>query len=448
MHWRRSGFILGTLILTFLYTLVPWEWSFIDDSNLRMRAEDFNSQFGLLGGIWESLKYYALNDHGWGIFRPAFWMYESIVYLFSPKIVYSLRFLMLLGMIHTSVEIMSEYESQKRRWLQLFAAVLILSNAALYWGLSFPSLQEYSGCFFATIGLWFALRKHSFWIPVVFYFVAACFKNPFLWLVFAHGIAHLIFDRKNLFSKILVLVVSGSTLLLMFGWARQGSYTSGYSWSHISAIITTLKESLKPLFYLTVFLLSFLLVFRVKFQVRDMTLRDLIVLGWVGAGLIYFLQLLPWSASGYYFMGPYHLISVGLFVFLADRIADYYHHKMKIYLGLTIGISLAVFCVSRGFWKVYSRNAFVVELRDWALNLPLEGRVLAINYPEPADRFYQLMQLRTARRWNNQVKYVVSGQSFPSDLNYYIVMTENKSPIPDSLAVEKLLTWGVILKAQ
>src|SRR4051794_18366415 len=84
----RSGWLWGCLTgsaaLALTWLAVPSEWSFIDDPGLKLGISSSIHRYGSLGGVMHRIAALATDDRGWGLFRPAYWVYGTVFYLLQP----------------------------------------------------------------------------------------------------------------------------------------------------------------------------------------------------------------------------------------------------------------------------------------------------------------------------------------------------------------------------
>jgi hypothetical protein len=275
-----------------------------------------------------------------------------------------------------------------------WAACLLLVNSHLYQGLSFLSLQELTGACFVALGL--AIRAPGWrglcWVA------AAWMKAPFAWLLIAYAVWLAV--RRDTRWKGLALGAAGAgTVLLAALASRRGTYTSGYTLS-VERAVSSMQTAL-PLFgWVAVVAVLGLLMLRV--DVRRLGWRDPLALVFTAGGLGYLVTLLPWGVQAYYGGPVVWMLSVAgiRLVATAPRREPSLRQPMTALLA-----ALVVLAAGRMVWIMggvqYDRNASVVGLRDWALELPRSGVVIGVNGPEAALRLGEIMRLRDPR-WDNE----------------------------------------------
>ncbi len=405
----------------------------MDDMQYVLRCQDFTKRFGLWRGILENFSSHLEGDRSWGLFRPAYSFYSSTVYLLAPNVVYFMRFLTFSGIFVFSLLFVQNIADRAGKPpARLYYGLLILALLAihsLYDGLGFISLQEPSGLCLAACGLYlFASARPGAtpWFAALCFLFAAWFKTPFIWLLLGAGVFNVLVLKKRLLGLLSVLAAL-TNIAVAASFARSGGYTA-----HFTALKPGLMRETLIHFageFAVPALISLLaLAAGLRYRRREFFSGDRYAALVGGTGALYLVNLLPWGSPNYHMGPPAYLLTLGLFIFLAPRF-EFRPGRSGLVAGATV-LGLAV--CGHGFWKCLARDQTIQALRDWALALPQDGAVLALNGPESSGRFRELLTLRSHGKWNSPVvELPASGEgSFeggapsPHSPAYYIVFSD------------------------
>lgn len=409
----RHTFLLAPVILWLVW---PWEWSLVDDTSLVLEVQRAINTHGVFQGILFRWHEMMGDDHNWGLFRPGWWTLASTIYALPVYIAYTLRMLMVMGAVYFPLTTISSRE------LRVWFLAILLCNRPMYLGLVHISLQEIPGMFFSGLGLSLFVKAkstRSILLSLLCILFAGWFKAPFLWILLLIS-AYLLFTKRTALSLV-AATTALTNLVIVVLWAKQGSYTSRITELQWSNILVSLGQFFRPASY-TAVALGLLVISVGKEQVLKNLKQNMIFLIYALGGGIYFLNLLPWAAHGYYFGPPLYLIAVGVAGHILTTIdSDSVEIRSSRFKVLTF--LLALFVAMKGMFQVYYKNADVVTLRDWALTIPQERVTLGINGSEAASKFSLLMSLRTNGKWRNTVVPLMESDTTPKP-DYYIVFDD------------------------
>ncbi len=355
--WLYPIVAVSTLALIVLWLLIPWEWAPVDDPGqvILLGREILNS--GRLAGTLERLEQLASGDVRWGLFRPAYWIYQVGTYQLPVTLAHVLRLLMTLAALLGPVLYFRRAgASSLRLWLAL---LLMLAGAStLYQGLFLVSLQELSGAAFIGLGLMSARS----WPRIFLWLVASLFKSPFSWILIGYAIyLWRRGDRKRgLASGVLGISVLATSAL----WARNGEYSSSYRlnpfdpamWENFSRLVEPMNA----------LLLVSVVWWLIATNGRLARKSDWVVflIGWAG----YTLQMIPWGVTAYY-MGP---ISYLFAIFLASTLTDATSlDKRQIFVGMIMPIFVAFWLVRVTLNLGFEINSVMVDAKQCLA--PLSG---------------------------------------------------------------------------
>lgn len=397
----------------------------MDDPGIRKTLLASMKEHGL-SGIFHHMANMAVGDKAWGLFRPAYWVYASTFYLLSPKAAYGLRLIFFIVIMMGPLYLIdSHLKSFKYKNLFLWlTGFVLLANGPLYSGLSFVSLQEFTGCFVISLALFaFSGNPASILIPI-FFIIAALLKAPFVWMVLLLGIS-LIFQKRYLQGG-LTFIAGSLSLAVISSWVKQGLYTQRFE-INLDLILTSLKGALLPFGLVGLCLLLMLVIWQKNISIKNpkaTALEPFCQLGLVlfFSGLLYFGNLLPWGAVGYYYGAPLYMITVGSCMVLASFLKTD-NQLNQIFKPLTAFIVLAgILVCGRGFYKTLYRDFTIRQITQWAQKLPNENLRIGINMSEGAKRLEDLMEIRTQNQWQNKMVYSLNPDK--DQLDYYILVKE------------------------
>jgi hypothetical protein len=188
-HRRRAAVVALVVLVGVSLVVVarlPWEWSLIDDSGLVDLVGARVSDKGAVGGFTSSVGDLYRTDVDWGLFRPAYWVYVAAFYQLPVGPAHAGRVAMLLCAFAGAVAaVVNGAIGSRRIALGVWTMLAIAANGSLFMGVWYPSLQELSALCFVGLGL---LARRRTWLLVACWVVAAWFKSPFAWLLFAYGL--------------------------------------------------------------------------------------------------------------------------------------------------------------------------------------------------------------------------------------------------------------------
>ena len=382
--WIRVAVVTVAALIVFgfawWYVSLPWEWSNIDDPGFVLSLESETSRNGFLGyltHVWFMIDI----DLTWGLFRPSYWLYPSLVYGFPIGIAHLIRLALLL------LAIIGPVVAFRRRGADITTLVMgttliIISGRFLFEGLFFVSLQELSGAAFVGIGL----MVRSSGGRIAAWTVAAWFKSPFSWLLVGEAVALWIEGKRR------QAVVSGSiglgTLVTAYVFARTGSYTSGYSLDY-GALWRAWNNVPRLLELGTAFTFVALLWWLITTSTRLRMDRMSAVLGfgWLG----YTAHLLPWGVTGNYAAASNFLLATFLFSLLTS---NYTMRPLQRTLALSLPIVLATITLTWIARDIYERNVTARGITDCAVTMGNSNVLVSPRFgPEALVRIDEKLQI-------------------------------------------------------
>jgi hypothetical protein len=411
---RAYVLLLGAvLIVLVLIALAPWEWSFIDDGNMLTILHGQQKAYGTLPGIPGDAYDWFRRDLTWGLFRPAFWVYAGTFYLLPVGPAHALRFAMLFAAVGgPMVAIARGFAGRARTAMVAWTGAAMLSNAGLYTGIWYPSLQELSGLAFVGLGL----SSKRTWPRLVCWLIAAWFKSPFAWLLLAYGL--LLFRRRETrLPGAIAAALAAGTVLAASVMARGGQYTSAVSYS-LSNVERNLGTACGTLGGALIVVVAGLLVLRPRLELDAEPTATALLVG--GAG--YVVNLLVWKTDGYYSSPYVYLITAGLMLSVREfGVLD----RRRLLAGLLTPVLVTGYFLAAAVHTGRSNIGTVIGLRDCVLNLP-EGSVIGYNRQEAWIRLDYIVREHRPQ-WTGQVVMVEPnettgfGRSGPgTHLNYVI----------------------------
>jgi hypothetical protein len=261
-------------------------------------------------------------------------------------------------------------------------------------------------------------------------------KTPFVWLFLAWGV-HLILVRRTKLGAT-VLAVGAATVILAAICARRGTYSETFVVS-ADKIEMSLHSSIS-LFYWPV-LVGVLCLIALRPRLSTVNWRDSLALMFAFGGALYMANLLPWGSLDVYYGSPViwmlsaaavRLISTaelrgwsGGFRFVAPA-------------ALVVAVLATGYLVHKIAIAQLHRNQAVVNMRDFALGLPDNRPVVAINGPEAAERLQQIVQFHRPD-WGGSVIYVDAAEATVHP-DYYIKILDEGN-VNSRLAVNPVHVW-------
>jgi len=393
-HWIRVVIVTVAALIVFgvvwWYVSLPWEWSNIDDPGFVLSLESEISQNGFLGYLTHV--WFMINvDLTWGLFRPSYWLYPSLVYGFPIGIAHLIRLALLL------LAIVGPIVAFRRRGADITTLVMgttliVISGRFLFEGLFFVSLQELSGAAFVGIGL--IVKSNGGRITA--WTVAAWFKSPFSWLLVGEAVALWIEGKRR------QAVVSGSiglgTLVTAYVFARTGSYTSGYSLDY-GALWRAWNNVPRLLELGTAFTFVALLWWLITTSTRLRMDRRSAVLGfgWLG----YTAHLLPWGVTGNYAAAISYLLALFLFSLLTSPQSANLGRKS---LALALPVLLAMLSLNWYARDLHERNATAKGITQCILTSSSDSVFISQGFGiEAVRRVEEKVRLRD-EKWNGSVR--------------------------------------------
>jgi hypothetical protein len=394
--WIAAGVCVVVLVL---WMLLPWEWSTIDEPGHVLALRQYVEQQGIVGGVWQSAWDQFQGALSGGVFKPAHWVYSSILYILPISVAHGIRFLMLATAMAGPLVYLHRRGSTKPN--MAFSVLLLVAGcSALYVGLTFMSLQELSGAAFIGLGLMF----HRTLPRILLWTIAACFKSPFAWLLIGYSVP--LWRRGQRRMSIASLLTGLTALTLATLMARNGYYTTQVFRSTAGLINDSLLGNGPKLFEWPALLIlgSFLWwwVFtrtRLRFDAEALAFA----IGLIG----YSATLLLWSISGYY-MGPVlYLLAICLLSLLGKlRILPLW----RLALALAVPLLVAGWVLAGALATGVKTNLALSGTRDCLLQIHpaphvlSSGNLIYLDTPEAADRFTQIMELRDPG-WQGTIEY-------------------------------------------
>jgi len=375
--------VLLIIAFTWWYATLPWEWSDIDDPGFVLSLESATAENGLLGyltHIWLMIDF----DLTWGLFRPSYWLYPSIVYGFPIGIAHLIRLALLL------VAIIGPVVAFRRRGadtttLIMGVTLIIISGRFLFEGLFFVSLQELSGAAFVGIGL--MLKSTSGRIAA--WTAAAWFKSPFSWLLIAEAVALWIEGKRR--QAVLSGGLGLGTLVTAYIFARSGSYTSGYSLDY-GAVWRAWNNVPRLLELGTALTFVAILWWLIATSTRLRLDRTSTVLGsgWLG----YTAQLLPWGVTGNYIAALNYLLAVFLFALLTNNNSMNFWKRIT---AVSLPLVLAAITLSWTVRDLYERNTSAREITDCIVEVGTQHVAVSPRFgPEAVVRIREKLQIASS----------------------------------------------------
>ena len=423
-RWLVPVVTVGLAAVLVFWALLPWEWSMIDDPGLVLPLRDRIDEHGFLGGLVAHVGTMFSFDRDWSLFRPAHWVYPSLVYWLPIGLAHVLRLVMF------GVAIAGPLVALRRRgaaWstVAAAAAVLIAGSLTLMLGLFYVSLQELSGAAFVGLGL---LLRGRYARPLA-WLIAAWFKSPFAWLLIGEALAEWRTGSRR--RAFVVGGVGGATLLTAGLMAARGSYTGRYLedadfWSIVAGSLGELTGAivLLPVGAWCAWLLAS--------RSRPRWGRDstVFVVGFVG----YLVQMLPWSLSGYYSGGVIYVMSLLLISLMPDPRPAAATRRL---VELVVPTVLALSAVYATFGYGFRANTQWREVTACLLRNPSDLVVVGREFPyENHWRIANNVQIRDPE-WQGRVE---SEQDVPlgSVSVGSLLLVEQATTLPSGMAVEQV----------
>lgn len=424
--WRVSNpKILVPAIIVVISVLwavvIPWTWSTIDDPMFVIGIQDSLLTSNYLTVVWNQFAGAVIGEPAWGVFRPSYWVYQSVVYVFPIDVIHGMRMAMFLVAIAGSLVFIRRRGASGKQ--VIFAAALLgIAAAPLSMGLIFLSLQELSGAAFVGLGLMVSSpRKRT-----VMWVIAAWFKSPFAWLLLGYSIILWRTGRKKL-----ALVNAGFgavTLLVAVYFSRIGSYTAPRSRDSLWAIMDAFYTNMFKVFETPTALLLAVLVWWLLWTNSRIRFRPMAIvfgIGWLG----YTTQMTQWEVTSYYF-GPILLLLGAVLVLSLSSGKNI--SNPRFIAGISLALVILVIQTGGAIRNGLSTNGALISATECLQEIgsksyALAGEMHAVVTIEGADRIVQLVQLKD-RSWDGQILFE-DGSGVPLESSEYaIVFGKQESP--------------------
>ena len=409
-------------VLLIAWMCLPWEWSTIDDPghvvSIRDNISDLGAARGLLRYVYDQFE----TDLAWGLFRPSYWLYPSLVYWLPPWAVHGIRLAMLGIAIAGPVYFL--YRRGSRGASLAFATlILIASSAALARGLFFLSLQELSGA--AFIGLGFAVRRTP--LRTVSWLVAAWFKSPFSWILIGHSIE--LWRRGERRTALVNGALGIGTLGISYFFADFGSYTQRYFRGSTYAVVDAALQNLPKIFEFATGALLLSVIWWMLITGTRLRFHPLVLTCGV-AFFGYTAQLLSWEVTSYYFGPILFLLGLSLVIALDDAEVTRWR---KIAAGFLLPLIFTIWHFGDAVLQGLNANAAIADTRACLSQVgphhyTMDGYLLNVATPEGAYRLQQ-MQLLEDAEWSGRITWAEQEDLLTRDsgIDYYIDIANSGS---------------------
>lgn len=417
---RRSTWWGAALMAVMLlgWSLLPWEWSTIDDPGFVLGMQALREQHGAgapFAMFWNQLQ----GDLAWGLFRPSYWAYPALVYVLPIGLAHVLRLAMVIVAIGGPL-IALHRRGVRGTPLVFSAALLIAAGHALYTGLVFVSFQELSGVAFVGLGLALpsARWRTANWL------VAAWFKSPFAWLLL--GDAVLLWRSGRRRHAMVSLGLGVLTLGAAFWFSRGGAYTAAASLDYgaLWRVQQNLPKLLEPQSAtILVALVWWLLWTGSRLKLRSAAI--VIGIGWAG----YVVLMLPWGVTSYY-LGPMDYLLGVFFVFALGhprRGVPRWH----LVAGLSVPIILAGLLLVTNAGEALRWNATLKAITTCITTQPAPRVLVSPDIGiEAPDRMEQNAMIASPG-WSGTVELAEgSGQDSVGQADFYVAFDDDPG-VPD-----------------
>ena len=415
---RRQFVWLGAAIalISILWGFLPWTWSTIDDPGMVIASQGRFEEFGFLGGVWHGITNAATGEVSWGLFRPSYWVFQSTFYLLPVGIAHSVRMAMFLIVLAGPLVYLRR-KGIAFKYLVAAGILLGIAAAPLARGLFFLSLQELSGAALIGLGLMFRgpLARSIAWI------LAAWFKSPFVWLLFAYSVYLWVEGKRRL--SVINFAFALATFGISYFFARNGQYTAPRIRPTIWAMIDAAYNNGLNLFGISTALLLtavlwFLLVSKSFLQAKGIAI--VIGVGWLG----YTAHMSQWEMSSYYF-GPI-LFLLGLFLIFSIQFPQQ-QTLAAFTLSLSLPALILVYQLGLEVKEGLRANSVLIAVEDCLLNndanlrYGLTGDILNVTTMEGAVRIAQNVLLRDSE-WNGEVAFIDDPSNVPSEIDVLLIV--------------------------
>ena len=379
-----SAISLIVIAVSWWYISLPWEWSDIDDPGFVLSLENETAKHGIFGyltHVWHMVQV----DLNWGLFRPSYWLYPSVVYGFPIGIAHLIRLaLLLLALIGPIIAF--RRRGANTTTLVMGLCMIIISGRHLFDGLFLVSIQELSGAAFVGLGL--MLRTGT--SRLASWTIAAWFKSPFSWLLIGESVV--LWREGQRRQALLAGGLGIGTLSFSYVFASSGSYTTRYTLDY-GAAWRAWTNVPKLLELGTAFMLVALVwwLITTSTQLRMDRMSAVLAVGWLG----YTAQLLPWAVTGYYAGALNYLLPIFLFSLLTSN-GSMVAWRRLVALGLPL--LLAALTLTWIVRDLYAQNMTARGVTDCIVSIgPAPVSISSSFGPEAVVRIEQKLQIATGQ---------------------------------------------------
>ncbi len=434
--WLIAG---ASLLSIVVWSLIPWQWSPVDDPGQAQIMRQLIDSQGALGSFFQRASELAIGDKEGGVFRPLAWVYPPLIYSLPVTPAHIVRLVMVLILIiGPLVYFRRQGASASRLWMT--ALLLVASASVLYQGLLLLSIQELGGMALVSAGLWVRGRPGR----LALWTAAAWFKGPFAWVLIGYSVVLWREGRRR--WAVASASIGLLTLAINFWWSRQGTYTGRY---RIDPFDPQLYANALKIFELS----NAVLVVAVLWWVaatgtRLVPRRDLAFFAIATGG--YTAQMIPWGFTAYY-MGPItFLIGLLLASMLADP-EDLSRRRLSLALGIPFLIAVG---------SAYAALSFVVRTNDvmWGTReclTPLQGTSsivfgdwLYITSSEEGPLRIEQNVRFFSPDWEGTVSPVSNDTASLAQPSTTHAISLMNSPLPEGRSATKVCTAGPVVLYQ
>jgi hypothetical protein len=394
---HRIWWGLCAAVVLLIVAMLPWEWSFIDDSALIGHLRWNMNAYGHFGGIAATIRNAAEWDlTTWGLFRPSYWLYQGVFYLLPVGPAHAVRVAMLaLAVAGPIVEQLRRVESE-RGPAAIWCGAALLANGALWAGLWYPSLQELSGAAFIGLGLLAGAGRPG--RLVACWTVAAWFKSPLAWALLALGLLLL---RRRPAAGIVATLLGLGTLGAAAALARSGSYVAQnltYGPHELAANLAKLAAAAGAA--------ALVVLVGAMWLGATVAQAGAVPLALLAGGVGYAATLAPWRVGGYYPGPAVYLVTAGVLLLLTRFAAAERRRARAAAAGSALSAAvLLVSPVGDGIRSVVN----TVQLRDCVLRLPSDASI-GFDAGEGAIRLEQIAKAHDPG-WRGRIATVEPGKA-------------------------------------
>lgn len=437
-------FLLALAAVVLFYAFFPLDWGLMDDSEYVLAIRHHLAN-GWLTGTFSRMMEHAELDLRTGIFRPSFWWYTALAYQLPMRLAYVSRFLEYLAVIGSALFLLrsafQKYSPEIRASLVFVSLFALISIRALYDGVAFFSLQEFSGLFFVSLAyaLYGAeIRERVGWVRLFIVFLLLIlgvgFKPPFVWVypLFAAG---LFFHEKRRVTGFAVLLFGIGYFLFTVRLAQTGFYSQQIYKFDAMRIVDSVVSFGKHFAPVALVLLAGALALRLQLtKERKFALSrtQWIGLQMLGAGLMYVATLLPRGVGkgvGYYFGPPIYLIAVGALLSISivtEKVDKRAAPKFRMGFALAGLMAAAIFLYSLGTFV--QRNLGVAEFKRWARVNNAGEVVVGVNSGEIVHRLPEIYFLNFGEEWRGRMVNLTVFDPAAKGATHYLVFSDQVQP--------------------